>query len=85
MLRSCSRKLFSKALRKLIPDVRSEDLLPGGAGVRAQALSKDGLLLDDFVIMTTERMVHVLNAPSPAATSALAIAEHIIGIASSIL
>jgi L-2-hydroxyglutarate oxidase LhgO len=80
--RSYSKSRFTRALQQLIPDIRSEDLLPGGAGVRAQALGKDGALLDDFVIMKGERMVHVLNAPSPAATSALAIARHIASAAS---
>ncbi len=78
MSRSFSRRLFSKSLRELIPEVCENDLAPGGAGVRAQAVSPDGRLLDDFVILRDERMVHVLNAPSPAATSSLAIAAHIV-------
>lgn len=85
MVRSYSKSRFTRALQQLIPEIRSKDLSPGGAGVRAQALGKNGTLLDDFVIMKTERMVHVLNAPSPAATSALAIAGHIVEIASSLI
>ena len=54
-----------------------EDLTPGGAGVRAQAIARDGSLVYDFVICEAERMVHVLNAPSPAATASLAIGEEI--------
>jgi L-2-hydroxyglutarate oxidase LhgO len=78
--RSLSRELFARALQRLVPDVRAEDLDPGGAGVRAQALSADGRLLDDFVITRTERFVNVLNAPSPAATAALAIGERVAAI-----
>jgi len=78
MLRSHSRRLFADSLRRLVPEIQDEDLKPGGAGVRAQALSKDGRLLDDFLIVQTDRMLHVLNAPSPAATASLAIADHIL-------
>jgi len=79
VLRSFSKDLFHKALQRLIPSVRREDLIPGGAGVRAQALKRDGSLLDDFLVVRHGRAVHVLNAPSPAATSSLAIADHILG------
>jgi (S)-2-hydroxyglutarate dehydrogenase len=78
MARSLSKKLFAKSLRELIPEVSEQDLAPGGAGVRAQAVSPEGRLLDDFVILRDERMVHVLNAPSPAATSSAAIGAHIL-------
>ncbi len=78
VLRSHSKNLFHRALQKLIPSIRSDDLTPGGAGVRAQALKKDGSLQDDFLILHSGRTVHVLNAPSPAATSSLAIADHIL-------
>lgn len=80
LMRSFSRRLFTRALKRLVPDVEAEDLTPAGAGVRAQAVGRDGALLDDFVILRKDRMVHVLNAPSPAATSSLAIADHILGI-----
>jgi L-2-hydroxyglutarate oxidase LhgO len=79
VLRSCSKDLFHKALQKLIPSIQRDDLIPGGAGVRAQALKKDGTLLDDFLVVRDGRAFHVLNAPSPAATSSLAIADHILG------
>jgi L-2-hydroxyglutarate oxidase len=75
--RSFSRRAFARACAALLPEVTPEDLTPGGAGVRAQALARDGSLVDDFVIAEGERMVHVLNAPSPAATASLAIGEEI--------
>jgi L-2-hydroxyglutarate oxidase LhgO len=78
MARSFSKPLFTRALQQLMPAISSRDLEPGGAGVRAQALGPDGKLLDDFVIQRTEKMIHVLNAPSPAATSSLAIASRIV-------
>ena len=78
VLRSCSKDLFHKALQKLIPSIERDDLIPGGSGVRAQALKKDGTLLDDFLVVRDGRSFHVLNAPSPAATSSLAIADHLL-------
>ena len=80
MIRSYSKNLFVRELKKLIPEITSDDIVPGGSGVRAQALTKDGKLLDDFKIIRNKNIVHVLNAPSPAATSAFAIAENIISI-----
>jgi L-2-hydroxyglutarate oxidase len=77
MWRSLSKRAFTKALQRLVPDIRSEHLVPADAGVRAQALSPDGSLVDDFLLQREGRVVHVLNAPSPAATASLAIAEHI--------
>ncbi len=85
MIRSFSKRRFAEALQKLVPEIRSDDLSPGGAGVRAQALAADGSLLDDFAIVKSERAVHVLNAPSPAATSSLASAEHILSAAAPLL
>ncbi len=79
--RSFSKKAFVRALQRLIPEIRSEDLEPGGAGVRAQALEINGFLADDFRIQEAERMVHVLNAPSPAATASISIGESIAAIA----
>mgnify|MGYP003317604764 FL=1 len=64
-------------LQRLVPEIRAEDLAPGGAGVRAQAVSRNGALLDDFHIIQGREAVHVLNAPSPGATSSLAIGEYI--------
>ncbi|HEY5911220.1 MAG TPA: L-2-hydroxyglutarate oxidase [Verrucomicrobiae bacterium] len=75
--RSFSRRLFCESLQRLVPDIRMEDLAPGGAGVRAQAMSPDGQLVQDFHFVTQERALHVLNAPSPGATAALAIGEEI--------
>ena len=75
--RSLSRKAFAGACAALVPEVTSGDLVPGGAGVRAQAVGRDGVLLDDFALAEGQRMVHVLNAPSPAATASLAIGEEI--------
>jgi len=75
--RSFSKKAFTRALQRLLPDLREEDLRRGGAGVRAQALEPNGMLVDDFRIVEAERMVHVLNAPSPAATASIRIGEAI--------
>jgi (S)-2-hydroxyglutarate dehydrogenase len=75
--RSFSKRLFVKAMQTLIPEVRQADARPGGAGVRAQALDPKGRLLDDFRIVEADRMVHVLNAPSPAATASISIGRSI--------
>ena len=75
MYRSFSKAAFTKALQKLMPGIRSSDLEAGGAGVRAQACDRDGGLIDDFYIRELPGQVHVLNAPSPAATSSLAIGK----------
>jgi L-2-hydroxyglutarate oxidase len=64
-----------------MPEIRAADLVPGGAGVRAQALDPDGKLVDDFRIVQAERQVHVLNAPSPAATASLSIGDAIAELA----
>lgn len=77
MYRSFSKAAFTKALQKLIPDIRESDLESGGAGVRAQACDRSGGLLDDFHILENDHFVNVCNAPSPAATSSLAIGEEI--------
>jgi len=75
--RSFSKKLFTVSLKKLIPKITEDDLIPGGAGVRAQALDNNGNLIDDFRIIQTKNMIHVLNAPSPAATASLSIGDTI--------
>jgi L-2-hydroxyglutarate oxidase len=75
---SLSKALFVRAAQKLIPAVRAEDLLPAPAGVRAQAVSAEGRVIDDFVIQRSKNGVHVLNAPSPAATSCLSIGLHVV-------
>ena len=79
--RSYSKKVFVRDLQRLIPEIRDTDLAPGGAGVRAQAVSRTGALLDDFSIIRGREAVHVLNAPSPGATSSLAIGDHIAELA----
>ena len=76
--RSFSQAAFTRALQKLVPQVRACDLLPGGSGVRAQAVDPDGKLIDDFHFVRTANMLHVLNVPSPAATASLAIAREIV-------
>lgn len=75
--RSFSKAAFVTALQRLVPELGMDDVRRGGAGVRAQALGRDGKLLDDFVIRESPRALHVINAPSPAATASLAIGEHI--------
>ena len=77
MLRSASLHRFADSLRRLVPDIGDDDLVRAEPGVRAQAITSDGRLVDDFLIERDARTVHVLNAPSPAATSALEIAEHV--------
>jgi L-2-hydroxyglutarate oxidase len=71
--RSLSPRLFAAAVRRLVPDLTDGDLRPAGAGVRAQAVTADGRLVDDFLVVETPTALHVLNAPSPAATAALPI------------
>lgn len=78
MWRSVSKRAFVMSLQRLVPEVREEYLRPAQAGVRAQAVAPDGSMLDDFVWVDTPRAVHVLNAPSPAATASLAIGETIV-------
>jgi L-2-hydroxyglutarate oxidase len=78
MARSWSKAAFTRSLQRLVPDIAAEDLIAAPAGVRAQALEPSGALLDDFLIRKSGRVVHVCNAPSPAATSSLSIAEHVV-------
>jgi L-2-hydroxyglutarate oxidase LhgO len=78
MYRSVSKRAFLKALQRLLPELTAEDLQPGGSGVRAQAISREGALVDDFVISATDHAIHVLNAPSPGATASLAIGRLIV-------
>jgi L-2-hydroxyglutarate oxidase LhgO len=77
LARSFSKKLFLRDLQKLVPAIEEKDLQPGGAGIRAQVVARDGKLIDDFAILEEKNMVHVLNAPSPAATASFAIGRHI--------
>lgn len=80
LAQSFSRERFCRALQKLVPDIRPADLAPGGAGVRAQAMTPAGELVQDFHLVARDHALHVLNAPSPAATASLAIGEHIAGL-----
>jgi L-2-hydroxyglutarate oxidase LhgO len=80
VLRSKSRALYARSAQRMIPALRSDDLRHGGVGVRAQALGRDGRLVDDFVIEEVGATLHVLNAPSPGATASLAIGAHIAGL-----
>jgi L-2-hydroxyglutarate oxidase len=81
MHRSLSKAAFLRSLQTLIPELQSADIHPGRAGVRAQAVDKTGRLIDDFRIVEAERMIHVLNAPSPAATASICIGRHIAALA----
>jgi len=76
--RSFSKSAFVRALRRFLPEVRDADLIPGGSGVRAQALRRDGTLVDDFQFVPSGKMLHVLNVPSPAATASLVIGRAIV-------
>ena len=75
---AASRRAFVAGLRRFVPELRAGDVVPGPAGIRAQALARDGRLVDDFAVSRTERALHVRNAPSPAATSSLALARLIV-------
>lgn len=77
MHRSLSKSAFTKALQKLLPEIQENDLVPGGSGVRAQACNRNGGLIDDFDIVKNGNIIHVRNAPSPAATSCLSIGNTI--------
>ncbi len=79
--RSCSRALFCRSLQRLVPELKIDDLTQGGSGVRAQALSPSGDLVQDFYFARQPGALHVLNAPSPAATASLAIADEVIDTA----
>jgi L-2-hydroxyglutarate oxidase len=81
--RSFSKRLFCASLQRLVPEIRAEDLSPGGAGVRAQAMSPDGNLVQDFCLLHRPQALHVLNAPSPGATASLAIGEEIANLVAS--
>ncbi len=81
MNRSLQKRVFVKDLQKMIPEIKASDLGKGGSGVRAQAVDRSGKLLDDFFIERTASAVHVLNAPSPGATSSLVIGRHIVEMA----
>jgi L-2-hydroxyglutarate oxidase len=79
--RSLDKTAFVRSLNKLLPDLEENDIVPGGSGIRAQALERDGSLVDDFRIVEAVDMIHVLNAPSPAATASIRIGEYIADLA----
>ena len=81
MTRSLLPQLFARELSKLVPGIERHHLEPSSSGVRAQAISNSGKLVDDFAITETERQIHILNAPSPAATASFAIAEYVRALA----
>jgi L-2-hydroxyglutarate oxidase len=80
VVRSFSKAAFVRSLQRLVPSIKSEDIVPCGAGVRAQAVSPDGQMIDDFLIVRSHNAVHVCNAPSPAATASLEIASHVVAM-----
>lgn len=80
-MRSLSKTAFARAAQRLVPELTTDDLVPGPAGVRAQAIDQTGAMVRDFAIMAGEHSTHVLNAPSPAATASIAIGEHIASLA----
>ena len=80
LYRSFSKRAFTKALQRLIPEIKKEHLVPAPAGVRAQACDRTGGLLDDFKIIEKNKVIHVVNAPSPAATSSLSIGKTVSGL-----
>lgn len=77
MYRSFSKRAYVQSLQNLIPSITRDDVVRGGAGVRAQAIKKDGSMVDDFLILESKNIINICNAPSPAATASLAIGEHI--------
>ena len=83
--RSLSKRAFVRALQRLLPEIRESDLVPGGSGVRAQALKPDGTLVDDFQFVPSGKVLHVLNVPSPAATASLMIGKAIVDTAAATL
>jgi L-2-hydroxyglutarate oxidase len=80
MYRSWSKNAFTKALQRLIPEINKEDLIPANSGIRAQAVNKKGELIDDFLILRENNVIHIGNAPSPAATASLAIADTLVSL-----
>ena len=78
MWRSFSKAAFVKALQKLVPDIRANHLVAAPAGIRAQALRPDGSMLDDFEFQESQRIVNVINAPSPAATASISVGQAVV-------
>jgi L-2-hydroxyglutarate oxidase LhgO len=84
MHRAVSKASFVAGLQRLVPEVRAEDLVPGGSGVRAQAITRSGALVDDFQFTQTKNMLHLYNVPSPAATASIAIGRAVVEMFSSL-
>lgn len=80
MVRSFSKQIFLRDLQRLVPAIEAKDLHPGGCGIRAQVVTKEGKLLDDFAFLQEKNMLHVLNAPSPAATASFSIGRYLAGM-----
>jgi L-2-hydroxyglutarate oxidase LhgO len=76
--RAWSKPAFTRALQRMVPELTEDDLIPGGSGVRAQAVDRNGNLLDDFCFVHSKRMIHVCNVPSPAATASLEIGREVV-------
>ena len=76
--RSWVKPAFTSALQQMVPELTADDLVPGGSGVRAQAVDRNGNLLDDFYFVHSRRMIHVCNVPSPAATASLEIGKEVV-------
>ncbi len=85
VLRSLSRRRFAASLARRVPGVTADDLVPEPVGARAQALARDGRLVDDSLVRTAPRQAHVINAPSPAATAALEIARCLVSQVDAVL
>jgi L-2-hydroxyglutarate oxidase LhgO len=79
--RSFSKRAFVRALQRLVPELNEADLVPGGSGVRAQAICRDGSLADDFLFQLSDKMLNVCNVPSPAATASIPIGQAIVDMA----
>jgi L-2-hydroxyglutarate oxidase len=82
--RSVSKASFVEGLQRLVPEIRAEDLVAGGSGVRAQAIHRSGVLVDDFQFAQTRNMLHLYNVPSPAATASIAIGRAVVEMFSSL-
>ena len=79
--RTTNKASFVEALRRLVPEIGGEDLVPGGSGVRAQAIHRSGAMVDDFQFAQSKNMLHLYNVPSPAATASIAIGRAVVGMA----
>ena len=80
VVRSFSKAAFVRSLQRLVPSIQKKDIIPCAGGVRAQAVSPDGQMIDDFLIVRSHNAIHVCNAPSPAATASLEIASHVVAM-----